>query len=331
MEEKLIGRIPTINIKARNIAEGFYKATIACYEQGIRIQTPKHHEGGSLGYDAHITVEVTHPNEEPMICTPGLHDDQQGLMIYILEVTHGIHNHWKKDPNNPNDTHWGYTYNERFAPQIPFVLARIKKDYKEKGRISGRDYYFIIWDPKQDVIIEQEDPPCFQNGQLRFVEHERDLYLNYLTMWRSRDDIKAWNENNIAQNRLHRLLAAKISNMLEREVKVGSYIDTSDSLHIYGLYLDNNNYDRKIIRMRDEGLEKFCMSSKDYLDSVGGEKKLKRIIAAQEDAERKGHGEKTSQSQLIKLGYNLDTFEYPKDWDTWPKEWDVIPDKNKLF
>ncbi|MDD5133683.1 MAG: hypothetical protein PHD81_00875 [Candidatus Nanoarchaeia archaeon] len=331
MEEKLIGRIPTINIKARTIAEGFYKAIIACYDQGIRIETPKHHPGGSLGYDAHITVEVTHPYEEPLICTGGLADTDLGIMQYILEVTHGIHNHWKKDPNNPNDTNWGYTYNERFAPQIPFVLQRIKKDFEEKGRISGRDYYFIIWDPKQDVIKEQEDPPCWQNGQLRFVKGEDgNTYLNYLTMWRSRDLTKAWNENNIAQSRLQILLAKKISNVLGMEIKVGSYIDTSDSLHIYGLYLDQNRYDKHIQRMKKEGFDKFTMTLEQYF--CGKETKLKRIVGAQEDAEKKKLcGRKASEDQLIELGYNLDTFEYPKDWDTWPKEWDEVPDKNKLF
>ena len=56
-------------------------------------------------------------------------------MQYILEMTHGIHNHWKKSPEHPN--RWGYTYNERFDSQLPFVFQRIKADWDEKPNQWG--------------------------------------------------------------------------------------------------------------------------------------------------------------------------------------------------
>ena len=60
------------------------------------------------------------------------------------------------------------------------------------------------------------------------------------------------------------------------------------------------------------------------------EKGLKRVIAAQMDAEKKGYGLNQSEETLKKLGYDLDEFPYPKEWDTWPDSWDAEPDPSKL-
>jgi hypothetical protein len=329
MEEGLRpnGRFPTISIHAETLAEGFHKAVVACYEQGYRIETPKYQPGSSLGFDAHITVNLSHPDQEPLVHKKAICNDIIGVASYILEVTHGIHNHWKKSPENPQ--FWNYTYNGRFVGQIPFVLAKIKHDWDKKQRISGRDYFFSTWRQTEDSIVEQEDPPCLQNGQLRFLKDDKGVYyLNYLTCWRSRDELKAWNDNNIAQTRVQILLAKKISQMLGIEVKVGSYIDTSTSLHIYGEYLDKHGFYDHIEAMRRGRISDFTMTLEDLLGGDG--KDLKRIIAAQMDAEKKGHGMKRDINTLKDLGYDLENFQYPADWDTWPKEWDMLPDKELL-
>ena len=152
----------------------------------------------TLGYDGDIIVKVNNPLEGPHIFYGGIYDDARGLVQYILEVTHGIHNHWKKSPKHPD--RWGYTYNERFVDQLPFVFQRIKADFEDKGRITGRDYQFSIWRAGEDIILEQEDPPCFQRGHLRFLINEKGEYvLNYISDWRSRDLLKAWNENDLGQ------------------------------------------------------------------------------------------------------------------------------------
>ncbi|MEM4271392.1 MAG: hypothetical protein QXO70_04860, partial [Candidatus Pacearchaeota archaeon] len=230
-----------------------------------------------------------------------------------------IHNHWKKNPNDPNDVRWGYTYNERFSEQIPFVFAKIRNDCKKKGRISGRDYFFSIWRVTEDSILEQEDPPCWQSGQLRFFEDEnKNLYMDFITYWRSRDLVKAWNENVIAMNRLHRLFAAKASSIIGREVKIGSYIDSSASLHIY----------RRIERMRNGKIEDFTMSLEDY---IGDETYWKRVIAAQLDFERKSGNKNASEQILRENGYDLERFSYPEEWDSWPKCWDIESDPKMLL
>lgn len=329
-EIRMNGSIPVISIEADTLAEGFHNSMVANYKQGLRVETPKHQGGGSLGYDSHMTVRVGHPDKDPMINTAGLFEDPRGLMQYILEVTHGIHNHWKKNPDDPNDTRWGYTYNERFSGQIPFVFEGIKSDFESKGRTTGRDYFFSIWRSNEDSIFEQEDPPCWQNGQIRLVpDREGNLNLNYLTCWRSRDHAKAWLENNIAQVRLQGLFASKISNMLGVKVNVGPYIDTSTSLHIYGMYLDRDNLGKRLDKMADEGyVSSRVMSLNGYL---GDEKELKRLISAQIDAETRGFGKNVPAERLKdEFGYDLDNFSYPGDWDSWPKEWDTKPDRSKL-
>ena len=180
------GKIPVIAVEADNLAEATHKSIIACHDHGVRVETPKHRAGGSLGYDADMIIKVNNPEDELQVYFPGIHDTSHGIMQYILEVTHGIHNHWKKTPEEPY--YWGYTYNERFVDQLPFIFQRIKADWDEKkeregtGRITGRDYQFTIWRAGEDIILEQDDPPCFQRGHFRFTrDRDGDLVLTYIT------------------------------------------------------------------------------------------------------------------------------------------------------
>ena len=325
------GKKSIILVEAENLAEATHKAIISCHDYGSRIETPKQKPGMTLGYDANMLIRVRNPDSEPKVCYPGIHDDARGVMQYILEVTHGIHNHWKKSEEQPEQ--WGYTYNERFVPQLPFVFQRIEHDWKEKKRISGRDYQFAIWIAGEDIILEQEDAPCFQLGQLRFLNNsDGKIVMNYETDWRSRDLLKAWNENNIGQVELMKLMAKKVSSIIDEEVKLGSYIDHSSSLHLYGLYVDRDNLPKQIERMKKKGYEALSCSLDDFFVNTGGKdkKSLMRLIAAQIDAEAKGHGLNQPEGTLEKLGYDLATYEYPKEWDSWPKQWDIKPNKDSL-
>lgn len=325
------GKKPAILVEGRNLAEAAFNAIIACYDHGQRIETPKQREGMSLGFDANMTVVVRDTEDPLQICYPGMHDGAEGLMQYILEVTHGIHNHWKKDAQHPD--RWGYTYNERFLEQLPFVFQRIKHDWGKRQRITGRDYQFAIWRAGEDIILEQDDPPCWQLGQLRFAQNAQgELVMNYETDWRSRDLFKAWNENNVAQLRLMKLFAGRVSSIIGQPIKMGSYIDHSSSLHLYGLYVDRDNLGKQIERMKRTGYEGLSCSVGDFFMNLGGkdEKGLKRLVACQMDAEAKGHGLNQTENALKKLGYDVDKFEYPGEWDSWPKSWDIAPDASKL-
>jgi len=330
------GKLKSISIIADNLAEATHKTIIACHDAtyGARVETPKQKPDMILGSDANILVTVLNPDSEPKIYSPGIYDDARGIMQYILEVTHGIHNHWKKSKEQPD--RWGYTYHERFVDQIPFVLKRIKADWDEKkgqwhdgkGRPSGRDYQFAIWRAGEDIILEQPDAPCWQLGQLRFLQDsEGNLVMNYATNWRSRDLLKAWNENNIAQIELMKCFRDKVQDMFQVPIKLGSYIDHSDSLHLYGLYYERDNLEKQIIQMKIDGWENRSMGLGDYLDNA---KKLKGIVAAQMCAEYMGHGLNQSEGTLKELGYNLDKFAYPKSWDSWDPKFDAEPNLDLL-
>jgi thymidylate synthase len=325
------GKIPVISIEADCLAEAAHKAIIACHDYGTRVETPKHKPGMTLGYDADITVRVNNPQAEPKIYFPGMHDTPIGVMQYILEVTHGIHNHWKKCEEHPE--WWGYTYNERLVDQLPFVFQRIKADWDKKKKITGRDYQFTTWRPGEDIVLEQEDPPCLQICQTRFLENDKgEIVMNYLSHWRSRDELKAWNQNNVGQIKLMELLAKKVSNLIEQPIKLGAYIDHCSSLHLYGLYIDRDGLEKQIEQMKHDGWEQKSMALDDYFNLVGGktQTQLKRIIHGQSIAEKMGYGLNQSEDTLAQIGIDVEKFPYPKEWDSWPESWDAKPNPKML-
>jgi thymidylate synthase len=71
------------------------------------------------------------------------------------------------------------------------------------------------------------------------------------THWRSRDLFKAWFENVIAITTLMRKIAERIAEKIQKPVRVGRYVDISDSLHIYGSYF------REIQGDPDKGIKSF--------------------------------------------------------------------------
>ena len=124
-----------------------------------------------------------------------------------------------------------------------------------------------------------------------------------------------------------KLFKAKVSDMLQVPIKLGAYLDHSSSLHLYGLYVDRDNLEQQIVQMKRDGWEARSMSLEDYL---GDRTNLKRLIAAQMDAEAKEYGLNLSEVSLKELRYDMDKFPYPEEWDTWPKSWDAEPDRSKL-
>jgi hypothetical protein len=129
-----------------------------------------------------------------------------------------------------------------------------------------------------------------------------------------------------------KLFAKKVSSVLGREIKLGAYIDHSSSLHLYGLYVDRDNLEQQIVQMKRDRWEAKSTTLEDYFAVPDRKtaKQLKRLIACQMDAEAKGHGLNQSESRLKELGYDIDNFSYPEEWDTWPKSWDAEPDRSKL-
>ena len=84
-----------------------------------------------------------------------------------------------------------------------------------------------------------DDPPCLQRIWCRLLANDAgELTLNMNTHWRSRDLYKAWFMNVYALTDLQRTIAEGIARKRGEPVRVGRYVDISDSLHIYGSYFD---------------------------------------------------------------------------------------------
>lgn len=240
------GNIPVFNIKGENLPEAWEKAVLKVLEEGCNIKTQYDKEEDPSSKDATVMITVDNPFAEPRIHKnfPG---GPEELESYNQEVLDGIHNHWIDPENNK----WTYTYNERlfeyspcedlkdsgsprpFIPvdQIKYIIGNLSSSNYSR-RAQG-----ITWQPTCDP--KTYDPPCLQRIWCRMPEDENgNLVLNMNTHWRSRDLFKAWFMNAYAMTNLQKRIADSISEKIGRVVKVGRYVDISDSLHLYGSYMD---------------------------------------------------------------------------------------------
>ncbi len=255
---KRAGNIPTLSIHAECLPEAWEKAVLAVWEEGLEIKTQYDKEDDPPSKDATVIVTIENPFAEPRI-----HKNFPGgpveLEIYRQEVVEGIHDHWI----DPVAGKWTYTYHERlfaycpvgelrspgpstkpFSPvnQIEYIIDSLSKaEYTRRAQA-------ITWMPTAD--IHTEDPPCLQRIWCRLVDDGAGGFLlNMNAHWRSRDLYKAWFMNVYALTDLQRWIAERTSRRIGRPVGVGRYVDVSDSLHLYGRYLEEVK--AEVEKMRD--------------------------------------------------------------------------------
>ena len=238
------GTIPVTAITADCLPEAWEKAVLAVWDQGFEVKTQYDKPDDPPSKDATVMVTVTNPFNEPRIHKnfPG---GPEELEAYRQEVVHGIHDHWV----DPAAGKWTYTYHERLFSYCPVEDLRDANTPKPFGAVDQIQYVIdclakaghsrraqaITWMPTADP--QTDDPPCLQRIWCRLVDDEAgQLTLNMNTHWRSRDLYKAWFMNVYALTDLQRLMAEEISKQRGVPVRVGRYVDISDSLHIYGSY-----------------------------------------------------------------------------------------------
>ncbi|MGB2808626.1 MAG: thymidylate synthase [Sedimentisphaerales bacterium] len=238
--------IPVISITADCLPEAWEKAVLAVWEKGLEVKTQYDKSEDPPSKDATVIVSVTDPFNEPRIHKnfPG---GPEELESYRLEVVNGIHDHWI----NPAAGKWTYTYHERlfaYSPVEDIRNADAPKPFEKIDQIQyiidrlaraghSRRAQAITWMPTADP--KTDDPPCLQRIWCRLIpDKANQLSLNMNTHWRSRDLYKAWFMNVYALTDLQRIIAEQISQKMDQPVKVGRYVDISDSLHIYGSYFD---------------------------------------------------------------------------------------------
>lgn len=230
--DTLRGNIPVLMVCGANLPEVWERSIVAVWQEGIKMRTEYDKPTDPPSKDCTMIMVIEQPLSEPRIhrCFPGGLED---LEIYRLEVVEGVHDHWIA----PEEGKWTYTYHERLfsyaidekkIDQIAYIIDKLSKvPYSRRAQA-------ITWKPGIDPLTD--DPPCLQRIWCRLVEDEGELYLNMNTHWRSRDAFKAAFMNIFALTDLQRLIAEEISKRMGREVKVGRYLDVSDSYHIYGSY-----------------------------------------------------------------------------------------------
>lgn len=237
------GNIPVLTVNEDTIPRAYEKAIKEVWEKGVSIQTEYDRPEDPPSKDATVIITVREPFSQPRFHR-SFADGLGGLAEYVMEVVHGAHDYWVKPMEEilkgkeSKDTRWTYTYHGRLFEyriedevinQIGLMVDRLYKTGHTRRAQA------ITWNPKLDPPTD--DPPCLQRVWGRLCDNgEGDYVFNMNTHWRSRDLFKAWFENVIAITTLMRKITEEISEKANKKVRLGRYVDISDSLHIYGSY-----------------------------------------------------------------------------------------------
>jgi thymidylate synthase len=276
------GNIPVINVQGRTLPEVWEKSLLELWEKGMLIPTQYDKPQDPASRDCTAILTVEEPFAEPRIhrsFPAGL----EQLEIYRQEVVDGVHDYWIK----PEEGKWTYTYHKRlfdYQPSsregrgvIPYkthnegspVVGEAETLNQIQFIIDGlagvpysRRCFGVTYMPSYDQGTE--DPPCLQRVWCRCGnDNEGNLVLNMNTHWRSRDAFKAAFMNIFALTDLQRYIAEGISQKIGKVVKIGRYVDISDSYHIYGSYF--NDFERFLDSVKNRKFEDRVWNSQDEL------------------------------------------------------------------
>ena len=184
-----------------------------------------------------MLITITDPLNEPMI-----HKDFPGgpveLQEYVMEVCDGIKDHLVRNPEDPKDTRWEYTYHQRLfkyeVPSLqPFDQIELLAQKLAKTPHSRRAQA-ITWKVWEDNSCY--DPACMQSIWCRLLEQDGEAVLSMNVRFRSNDAYKAAFMNIFALVQLQQRIARRIAELTGRPIAVGRYVHMVDSYHIYGSY-----------------------------------------------------------------------------------------------
>ena len=252
--------IPVLTAKGKGIAEAWENSLILLNKKGCEIKTMYDKPEDPPSKDATMMITIMNPLAEPMI-----HKDFPGgledLQEYVMEVVEGIKNHLIRDPNDPNDTRWEYTYNERlFKYKVPGgneIYDQIENIAKKLAETPyTRRAQAITWKVWEDSVCY--DPACLQSIWCRLTQERNVYYLSTNVRFRSNDAYKAAFMNMFALVQLQRKIADRIAELSGKKVKLGRYVHIVDSYHIYGSYF--NEFKERFL----EGLNRRSFEERTY-------------------------------------------------------------------
>ncbi len=230
--------IPVLTATGKSVAEAWENSLIELNAHGCDIKTMYDKAEDPPSKDATMMITIEDPLAEPMI-----HKDFPGgledLQEYTMEVVEGIKDHLVRDPSDPSDTRWEYTYHERLfrygVPSLAEPFDQIELVARKLAETPfSRRAQAITWKVWEDN--ECYDPACLQSVWCRLTEQDGVQYLNTNIRFRSNDAYKAAFMNMFALVQLQRKIADRIAELTDQEVRLGRYVHMADSYHIYGSY-----------------------------------------------------------------------------------------------
>ena len=227
------GDITVLKVEGNTLPEVWEKSLLEVWQNGVAIKTQYDRPKDPPSRDATMIMIIHMPFLEPRIHR-ALPTGLDELEVYRQEVVLGIHDHWIGGHG------WSYSYHDRLfnykvregnLDQIAVAVDNLVSCFHTRRAQS------ITWAPEIDA--KHHEPPCLQRIWLRILEDPKEgLVLNMNTHWRSRDAFKAAFMNIFALTDLQKVIAEKVSEKIARPVKIGRYVDITDSYHIYGSYFD---------------------------------------------------------------------------------------------
>ena len=230
--------IPVLFVEGDCIARAWENALVKLYESGCDIKTQYDKPDDPPSKDATMILTVHQPQSEPMIHRdfPGGFED---LEEYVMEVCDGIKDHCVRNPDDPSDTRWEYTYHQRlFGYAVPTFepVDQIEQICRKLAETPyTRRAQAITWKVWEDNSCY--DPACLQSIWCRLTREGEASLLNMNVRFRSNDAYKAAFMNIFALVNLQQRIASRITELSGTPVALGRYVHMADSFHIYGSYL----------------------------------------------------------------------------------------------
>ncbi|MBZ5514378.1 MAG: thymidylate synthase [Acidobacteriia bacterium] len=279
--------IPVLHVEAESIARAWEASLIELHHHGGSVKTQYDKPEDPPSKDATMLITVTDPLREPMIHRdfPGGPED---LQEYVMEVCEGIKDHLVRDPNDPTDSRWEYTYHQRlFAYTVPgqAPVDQIEAMCQKLAQAPfTRRAQAITWKVWEDNACY--DAACLQSIWCRITEDDGQPVLSMNVRFRSNDAYKAAFMNIFALVELQRRIAARLGELSGRPVRVGRYCHLADSYHIYGSYF--REFEERFLRsLERRTFEKRTMRYADLHEMMEGARP-----AILEKARRMGGGKR---------------------------------------
>ena len=193
-----------IFVQGRSLTEAYHRALCELENNGSIVGCS---DWNQTQKECAMTVCVEEPTAEPRISRliiGGPYD----LQRYAMELIDGI-------LDFKINAGWDYTYHDRFARYLPFVIGELKRN-KESRRavISIRD---------NETDSRNKDAACMQSMQF-FIRNDR---LDCMVLFRSNDLPEAFFFNAFALIMLQEKIAGELG------VGIGTYTHRSNSMHCY--------------------------------------------------------------------------------------------------